>query len=235
MVESFKQYSHEKLKKEEKIQFEGGEIVFKKSVPVSFNAKIQQKIKYIEAEELKDKAVRLFGEKIAEAKYLLSDNSNKLNQKNPIKVMFVTDKKREEAVDSTDSYEKQLKVFFSDEVTVLFSKMIKAMKLELSDFMLGFCSTKNEELEFLYQEILYFRPEFVIPLGANSSSIILDMKERLSNIHGQFFKRILNQEKINEFHFTICPLFNPEFLLINPNMKKTAWTDMQKVMKELGH
>ena len=32
----------------------------------------------------------------------------------------------------------------------------------------------------------------------------------------------------------MVPIFHPDFLKINPKMKRTAWDDLQKVMRMIG-
>ena len=50
-----------------------------------------------------------------------------------------------------------------------------------------------------------------------------------SNIHGQFFEK-----QYGDTAFSLMPVFHPDFLVINPNMKRTAWADLQKVMERVG-
>lgn len=73
------------------------------------------------------------------------------------------------------------------------------------------------------------RPQVVVSLGAVVTNILLGRREKLSVIHGHFFD--LAHEN---YLFTVMPLFHPDFLLINPNMKRTAWIDLQKVMERVG-
>jgi uracil-DNA glycosylase family 4 len=70
----------------------------------------------------------------------------------------------------------------------------------------------------------------VVTLGAFASNLLLEGQERLSKIHGNFFPRSFS----DNFHTQIVPLFHPNFLLINPSMKKSAWMDMQKIMDFVG-
>jgi uracil-DNA glycosylase family 4 len=57
---------------------------------------------------------------------------------------------------------------------------------------------------------------------------VLKSTDRLAQVHGQFFSR-----KIGEKTFQVVPLFHPSIIETNQNMKKTAWADMQKIMKHL--
>jgi len=124
---------------------------------------------------------------------------------------------------------------FSHDNTELLGKMIIPMKLEEGEFLraslLG--DTDEEVLQNLLCEIALFKPKAVISLGAVATNFLYGKKEKLSKIHGQELERIIEigDESIN---FTLFPIFHPDLLEINPSMKRTAWMDLQKVMKFLG-
>ena len=129
----------------------------------------------------------------------------------------------------------------------LLGKMIQAMKLKPGEFNRFSFNEKLEdvsdltrnlnepspETEELLEIIKKYKPEVVVSLGATVTNILLGKREKLSGIHGQFFDKNL---KINNESYTyaLTPIFHPEFLLINPNMKRTAWIDLQKVMERVG-
>jgi len=109
--------------------------------------------------------------------------------------------------------------------------MIQAMKLESHEVMI-FPLEAQDEVDGssdVLRVAEYFRPEVVITLGANATSKILKSNDRLSIIHGQFFSR----KYVDDSNFQIIPLFHPSIIETNQNMKKTAWGDMQKIMKYL--
>lgn len=125
----------------------------------------------------------------------------------------------------------------------LLGRMISAMKLTPGEFHR---LTLNEDLEnvtdlaanlenpdaatkSLFDFIAEKKPKVVVSLGATITNILLGRREKLSGIHGQFIEK-----KIGECHFSLMPVFHPDFLLINPNMKRTAWIDLQKVMERVG-
>lgn len=121
----------------------------------------------------------------------------------------------------------------------LLNKMIQAMKLTKEEFNLLEVDGKLSEfgpdekklkLEEIRNQILVEKPQVVVTLGASVSNLILEGQERLSKIHGNFFPRSFE----GNFHTQIVPLFHPNFLLINPSMKKSAWMDMQKIMDFVG-
>lgn len=128
----------------------------------------------------------------------------------------------------------------------LLSKMIVAMKIpqdkvgitllrkcyspveeEFSDVMLESC--RNHFIS----ELSLLRPKVVVTLGAVATNAVLNKKQRLSTVHGVFHSSTLKQEEVELHKFQVVPLFHPEFLLINPKMKKTAWVDLQKIMSFL--
>lgn len=125
----------------------------------------------------------------------------------------------------------------------LLGKMISAMKLkpqeferfafnealeDLNDLDQNLKTPSPETLE-LYAMISKVKPQVVVSLGATVTNVLLGRREKLSGIHGQFIEK-----NIESHHFAMMPLFHPDFLLINPNMKRTAWIDLQKVMERVG-
>jgi uracil-DNA glycosylase family 4 len=125
----------------------------------------------------------------------------------------------------------------------LLGRMISAMKLSTKEFyrfpmnealenisdLAGNVENPESATRELYQFILEKRPKIVVSLGATVTNILLGKREKLSGIHGQFFEK-----NIGECHFNLMPVFHPDFLVINPNMKRTAWIDLQKVMERVG-
>lgn len=125
----------------------------------------------------------------------------------------------------------------------LLGKMIVAMKLNGNEF---YRYPMEEELEDvveleknlqdpssatlnLLNIIQNKRPKVVVSLGATVTNILLGKREKLSTIHGQFIEK-----QTGPCVYSLVPIFHPDFLLINPNMKRTAWIDLQKVMERVG-
>lgn len=122
----------------------------------------------------------------------------------------------------------------------LLSKMILAMNLknekvvriffdkeDLSEK--GLSETQSQLYSYLYNQ----QPRVVVVLGALCCNLFTTKKERLSRIHGAHMKLSLDlNSSIREISY--FPVFHPDILNINPNMKKTAWTDLQKVMEFLN-
>jgi hypothetical protein len=121
----------------------------------------------------------------------------------------------------------------------LLAKMIVAMKLKNDEF---YRLKSHVDADFddpaikgeIFEKILGLKPQLVISLGASVTHLLLDRKEKMSGIHGKFFSLSSSNHEGEIHNYKLMPLFHPDFLLINPNMKRTAWIDLQKVMELLG-
>jgi hypothetical protein len=127
----------------------------------------------------------------------------------------------------------QFKALFDDSTAILFSKMVGAMKLTDSSFLLTAITfdkdkTGTDLTELVLSEITYFKPKLVITLGVSASHGLIDTKERLKDLHGNFYPLT-----IGEFSTEIMPLFSPSLLNSAPHMKSITWVDMQKAMEKL--
>jgi hypothetical protein len=151
-----------------------------------------------------------------------------------VKVIFVSEKFR-----AWDEVAPELKAGFIDELLVgfplktaeLFMRMIFAMKLDASEVII-YPVEGSDESDFsteVMEVAAFYKPEVIITLGAKATQKILKSNDRLSLIHGQFFNRKVGEKG----SFQVVPLFHPSIIETNQNMKKTAWTDMQKIMKHL--
>lgn len=128
---------------------------------------------------------------------------------------------------------------FSEEAknSDLLSKMISAMKLADGSFSRIFLEKDKEEAKGQWnsclQKVSTLNEVVVVSLGAMATNVILGRKERLSRIHGQEFTLIAQSDQ-KESTLSVYPVFHPDILQINPNMKRSAWMDLQKVMQKLG-
>ncbi len=118
----------------------------------------------------------------------------------------------------------------------LLDKMIFAMKISPEKVVKIFHQTKlpesGTEFDQLMISLLKSKPKFLISLGAVATNTLLGRKEKLTKVHGQFFPIKIHSEA-DQHEVKLMPLFHPDFLLINPNMKRAAWTDLQKIMSSL--
>ena len=88
----------------------------------------------------------------------------------------------------------------------------------------------DEELSicrpFVQRHIQLFNPKLIILVGATAMNAMIDAKETISNIRGKFLKikpDYLDHEVI------FLTIFHPSFLMRQPQKKKIAWLDMQKI------
>lgn len=151
-----------------------------------------------------------------------------------VKVLFVSEKFRpweEAGAELKTGFINELIVGFPVKTAELFERMISAMKLTPAEVII-FPVEGSDETDFsgdVMSVASFFRPEVIITLGAKATNKILKSNDRLAQVHGQFFAR-----KIGDIGTVqVVPLFHPSIIETNQNMKKTAWTDMQKIMKHL--
>lgn len=160
--------------------------------------------------------------------------------KSKIKVLFVGDYKRECSENAASC--------FVGENGILLDKMIKAMNLNESEYaktLIVKChpaGSGDDDINLMAQkclnnihlEILSLRPDVVVSLGAWATNCLLGKKEKLSSVHGSFISKSVVFDGLGKFEYKLVPVFHPEMLIINPGMKRTAWIDLQKVMKYVG-
>jgi hypothetical protein len=212
----------------DKMPVPGGEVVIKPSDQTGLQMMALNS--EITPESYLQRHQAVYGEAITQVRLNRFLNKNQFP-----KVYFLVDKIAQNALyQAPHPGFEDLRYFFSEETSVLFSKMIQAMKLSSLDYVIGPINFSQAEAFDYRFELALLRPQLVMTLGATSTHDLLNIQERLNNIHGKFFSRkILSSLQPHEF--LVMPLFNPEFLRINPSMKKTAWEDMQKVMKQIGN
>jgi len=92
----------------------------------------------------------------------------------------------------------------------------------------------NTCFDHLKNEIFLLQPKMVISFGALATQMMLGKKEKLADIHGKFFHQQIDYAGGEKREFTLVPIFHPEYLLLNPTMKKTAWVDLKKVIEFLS-
>jgi uracil-DNA glycosylase family 4 len=90
--------------------------------------------------------------------------------------------------------------------------------------------SETEFSQIILKELVYLikkngLPKVILPLGAKATNCLLRKEDKLSRVRGQFIERAVLGETL-----TFVPLFHPERLLINPNMKSTTWDDLKKVI-----
>jgi hypothetical protein len=158
-----------------------------------------------------------------------------LQDKSPskVRIMFVPESFRsfeEFQADLKEGFINQLLPAFTFKTAELFSRMLSAMKLTDEEVLIYPTMMNDIDISNEVMKVAgFYAPEVIVTLGANATHKILKGQERLAQVHGEFFNRKIE----NIGTFVVVPLFHPSIIENNQNMKKTAWTDMQKIMKHL--
>ena len=144
-------------------------------------------------------------------------------------ILFLGDPTQE----STENFDLKLDGPYFD----LLFRISVATKIPLNKF--GFINhikvgeNKFEESEALANYLQIIKPKFLVTLGAQAFQFMTNSKSRLSSVHGkktQVTFQIKGEPKTN---LDILPTFHPEYILINPKIKKTVWEDLQILIKTL--
>ena len=73
---------------------------------------------------------------------------------------------------------------------------------------------------YLHREMLAIKPKVIIALGNTPTKALLNTKNPISKIRGEFFD--YNGIKL-------MPTFNPAYILRDPSKKREVWEDMKRV------
>lgn len=167
--------------------------------------------------------------------------SHKMIRFNPDDVSFSQTSLGEHKVDllvvgspEKESHEKAENNFL-EEKWLLLGKMLKSMALHGHQIAFSLGVDFNEETKQIkhdrfYQDLRLLRPKLLLALGATATNMLLLRRERLSQIHGQIFTNELKFSDGHELNCFFMPIYHPDFLLINPNMKRATWEDMKQAM-----
>jgi DNA polymerase len=120
----------------------------------------------------------------------------------------------------------------------LLNKIIEAIGLKRDDVLIGNVNrcrppanrtpTTDEAhtcKPFLLREINIARPDVIVVLGNTAMKNLLDTKEGITRLRGQFqdYRGI-----------KVMPTFHPAYLLRDPSKKREVWDDMKKVRDYLN-
>lgn len=110
----------------------------------------------------------------------------------------------------------------------LLEKMAISIQLDKKDFVI-FIIPQEKILEV----VSLYQPEKILAFGIRTTHFLLGHDEntgpRMMNIHGQVFVKqfpTLIAEQL--FETQIIPLFHPEFIINNLEMKKNTWLDLKQ-------
>jgi len=120
----------------------------------------------------------------------------------------------------------------------LLTDIIKAMKLTRDDVYIANVikcrppenrNPEPDEVEecrpFIQRQIALVQPKVIVALGRVGLQALTGKGYAISAVRGQW----LDYEGIK-----LMPTYHPAYLLRTPSAKKDVWTDMKKVMSELG-
>jgi hypothetical protein len=111
-------------------------------------------------------------------------------------------------------------------VRELIDKMAQALGLNIGEYEQAFTDD-------FFGAIMQHLPKVVVGLGVLVNQSLLLNKEKLANMRGHDYPLMMLDQNRQEHRFLLTPLFHPDFLLINPNMKKMAWEDLQRIQNVL--
>lgn len=157
----------------------------------------------------------------------VENKSHLINPKFKLRALFIGDTQDDKSEDLLGKMISAMKLEAEEFVRVKFDEKLE----DVTDVALNL-NTPSQESQALFLEIKKHQPQIIITLGATVSNILLGRREKLSTIHGQFYT--FESPVLNTGTYQFMPLFHPDYLKINPNMKKAAWVDLQKVMKLIG-
>ncbi|MBQ3099815.1 MAG: uracil-DNA glycosylase [Clostridia bacterium] len=119
----------------------------------------------------------------------------------------------------------------------LFDQYLAAVGIERGDVyianMLKCRPPKNRDplpaeqdlcIEYLREQVRLIKPKLIVCLGRISAMRLIDPKFRITQQHGQWFKR---------GNFEICAVYHPSLLLRDPRRKPEMLTDMKAVKARL--
>jgi DNA polymerase len=120
----------------------------------------------------------------------------------------------------------------------LLTDIIKAMKLTRDDVYIANVikcrppdnrNPEPDELDqcrpFLRRQVALIRPKVIVTLGKFGLQSLTEKSYAISAVRGQW----LDYDGIK-----LMPTYHPAYLLRTPSAKKDVWSDMKKVMAELG-
>ena len=114
----------------------------------------------------------------------------------------------------------------------LFTKMLTAMGLRKDDvFITTYFKCKEANIKnsncrkTLEKQINLLGPDVILALGEITSSMILERKDSIEDYRN---------ENLTFMGKPFYASYHPSDLILNPNLKKKSWYDLQKIMKVLG-
>ena len=86
----------------------------------------------------------------------------------------------------------------------------------------------------LMRQLEIIRPEVIVALGAPAARTLLQTKESIGRLRGQFHDFYVDGPMSGAEPIPLMPTYHPAYLLRSPQYKAKAWADLQQVMARLG-
>ena len=242
IMESLNLFTSEELKDSNSINIAGGSIVRRKNID---NHEIIE-LDYLPCKKLSEYMDMLSNCKMCFAEDQTSKAVRPVSDlveglKIPLDLLFVGHYPESE---SSEAHKQRC---FGKEKLEIIEKMAKAIEISNGAYSFSLvtkCIPSTDTVDQLnvmgkncvsnlYREMYFLKPRVVVSFGAFTTNILLGRKEKISAIHGQFLKQTIKFSNNESFTFLIVPIFHPEFLLINPKMKRAAWEDLQKIAEHI--
>lgn len=85
-------------------------------------------------------------------------------------------------------------------------------------------------VSYLRRQIVALMPEVICTMGMIAARAVLERRQPLSRLRGQFH----NYEAGEDKKIPVIATYHPTYLLQNPEMKHAAWADLQLLAKRMG-
>jgi len=86
---------------------------------------------------------------------------------------------------------------------------------------------------YLRKQLAIIKPEVIVALGAPAARTLLDSKESIGRLRGQFHDFYV-EGPLSGPPVPLMPTYHPAYLLRSPADKHKTWADLQQVMQLLG-
>ncbi len=164
----------------------------------------------------------------------LEDLRKALQEKLRDKLVFSAGDEKSRVMIIGDAPQQNTHTPFSDESLSLLQKMFNAIELPLDQtYQTTLCCAPQqilsdiiiaEMLPYLEQHIKLIAPKILVLMGNKVTRTLLRQEKGILSLRGQFhdYKAI-----------KALPIFHPQFLLQQPQQKRKAWEDLQKLQEWL--
>ena len=215
--------ANEVIEKKEVIEAPNPVLVQKSFDEIKANLKGEEHLK----EVISKSSIKVSSEEVTSYKvFRLADSNDEYewelskNSTTPLKILVLGDV-------STESNEAT--EILEGEKYKLLARLFWALGLKKHE--VGFGSFIEKEVNNVsrssnsFYSLTKYKPKYILTLGA-APLCFLNFNERLNKVHGKELDL-----DINGTNFKVIPIFHPEYLLVNPNLKKTHWERLDQVSK----